>query len=315
MPGYKEASETILKFLRVDTYPLAIQFVRSEEEFPDQARRVGAFGIKMAICQAVSLARKNGLTLAVTPRDINCASGLRRAVAPFSSMAGSARSMSSRLAQGQRIPGRDDLVRPGIRQAAATGIGTAQPMHGSAVGGTRQPCCRTGSAVQHQQRTAQCGGAVRRPGVHAHHRLGARLQGQQARQRQLVADGVHAPPGHARQMRQPALLARRSGQQHARGRQACTQRGDQRLPVRISINPDELHRHPLRLGLSMDVTVNITHRNGPMLPQHAVTRPVAQTDVYANEISGADAAAARIIAATQAAIGAEPAVAAAHTKR
>lgn len=89
----------------------------------------------------------------------------------------------------------------------------------------------------------------------------------------------------------------------------------QRLPVRISINPDELHRHPLRLGLSMNVTVNITHRNGPMLPQHAVTRPVAQTDVYANEISGADAAAARIIAATQAAIGAEPAVAAAHTKR
>jgi len=76
MPGYREASEIILKFLRVDTYPLAVQFVRNEEEFPDQARRVGAFGIKMAICQAVSLARKNGLNLAVTPRDINCASGL-----------------------------------------------------------------------------------------------------------------------------------------------------------------------------------------------------------------------------------------------
>lgn len=71
-----EANHTILRFLRVDTHPLAIKFVSSEEEFPSEANRIGAFGIKIATCQATSIARKFGWTMAVTPMDINCASGL-----------------------------------------------------------------------------------------------------------------------------------------------------------------------------------------------------------------------------------------------
>lgn len=32
----------------------------------------------------------------------------------------------------------------------------------------------------------------------------------------------------------------------------------QRLPVRIALNPDDLKQHPLRVGLSMDVTINVS---------------------------------------------------------
>jgi membrane fusion protein (multidrug efflux system) len=32
----------------------------------------------------------------------------------------------------------------------------------------------------------------------------------------------------------------------------------QRLPVRIGLNPDELNQHPLRIGLSMSVTVRVS---------------------------------------------------------
>jgi membrane fusion protein, multidrug efflux system len=34
----------------------------------------------------------------------------------------------------------------------------------------------------------------------------------------------------------------------------------QRLPVRIALDPQELEQHPLRVGLSMDATIDISHR-------------------------------------------------------
>jgi membrane fusion protein, multidrug efflux system len=33
----------------------------------------------------------------------------------------------------------------------------------------------------------------------------------------------------------------------------------QRLPVRIALEPDELRDHPLRVGLSMNVTIDTSH--------------------------------------------------------
>jgi membrane fusion protein (multidrug efflux system) len=33
----------------------------------------------------------------------------------------------------------------------------------------------------------------------------------------------------------------------------------QRLPVRIALQPDELRAHPLRVGLSMVATIDLTH--------------------------------------------------------
>ena len=81
----------------------------------------------------------------------------------------------------------------------------------------------------------------------------------------------------------------------------------QRLPVRIAVDPAELRRHPLRLGLSMNTQVDIRDRKGPMLAPQPADRPVASTRVYADELAGADAAASAIIEATAKAAGAGPA--------
>ena len=71
----------------------------------------------------------------------------------------------------------------------------------------------------------------------------------------------------------------------------------QRLPVRIDLNPAELRKHPLRVGLSMSVEVNLHHQNGAALATQPPTRPVLQTRVYAGQMDAADALIARIIRA------------------
>ena len=69
----------------------------------------------------------------------------------------------------------------------------------------------------------------------------------------------------------------------------------QRVPVRIALDDRELVRHPLRVGLSTDVTVDIRDDSGPVLSPATATTPAAQTDVYDRMASKADAEAARII--------------------
>ena len=71
----------------------------------------------------------------------------------------------------------------------------------------------------------------------------------------------------------------------------------QRLPVRIDLDPAELRKHPLRVGLSMSVEVNLHHQNGAALATQPPTRPVLQTRVYAGQMDAADALIARIIRA------------------
>lgn len=70
----------------------------------------------------------------------------------------------------------------------------------------------------------------------------------------------------------------------------------QRVPVRISLDDNELDTHPLRVGLSATVTVNITDDSGAVLAAKG-TQPVAQTRVYDQMAAKADAAAAKIIEA------------------
>ena len=69
----------------------------------------------------------------------------------------------------------------------------------------------------------------------------------------------------------------------------------QRLPVRISIDPRDLDKHPLRVGLSMDVSVNLHNQSGPVLSQQPVLHPVFSTDVYARSKAEADQLIDRII--------------------
>ena len=84
----------------------------------------------------------------------------------------------------------------------------------------------------------------------------------------------------------------------------------QRVPVRITLDNGELDRHPLRIGLSSDVTVDITDDRGPVLAAPDGSRaPIAQTSVYDQMASKADAEADRVI---QANLGAPGKAASAH---
>jgi membrane fusion protein, multidrug efflux system len=67
----------------------------------------------------------------------------------------------------------------------------------------------------------------------------------------------------------------------------------QRLPVRIGLDPQELEKHPLRIGLSMNVDVTIKNDLGGQLGPAQNT--VYQTDVFAKYGDEADAEIARII--------------------
>lgn len=73
----------------------------------------------------------------------------------------------------------------------------------------------------------------------------------------------------------------------------------QRIPVRISLDPKELATHPLRIGLSMRVTVDIEHAEGNSLTNSGQIRNQAaySTDVFDVTAHKADAEIARIIAA------------------
>jgi membrane fusion protein, multidrug efflux system len=71
----------------------------------------------------------------------------------------------------------------------------------------------------------------------------------------------------------------------------------QRVPVRIALDNKELDKHPLRIGLSTDVTVDISNDQGSVLANTSAQQPVAQTDVYEQMASKADAEADRIVRA------------------
>jgi membrane fusion protein, multidrug efflux system len=67
----------------------------------------------------------------------------------------------------------------------------------------------------------------------------------------------------------------------------------QRLPVRISLDPQELAKHPLRIGLSMQVDVNIKQDGGQL---GEAPNTVYSTNVFEKYGDQADAEIARIIA-------------------
>jgi membrane fusion protein, multidrug efflux system len=70
----------------------------------------------------------------------------------------------------------------------------------------------------------------------------------------------------------------------------------QRLPVRIALDPAELRSHPLRIGLSMDVTIDTHDRSGAELSTLPEAKAISATNVYAQNIKAADARVAQIIA-------------------
>ncbi len=62
----------------------------------------------------------------------------------------------------------------------------------------------------------------------------------------------------------------------------------QRLPVRIGLEPGELQQHPLFLGLSTTVAVDVHDQSGAPLSKQPVWQAALHTDAYASQDAGAD---------------------------
>jgi len=71
----------------------------------------------------------------------------------------------------------------------------------------------------------------------------------------------------------------------------------QRVPVRITLNPEEVRAHPLRVGLSMEAEVDVGNTDGKMLADAPRAGAVAQTAVFDQLNRTADGMVQRIIAA------------------
>ncbi|WP_039056512.1 efflux RND transporter periplasmic adaptor subunit [Enterobacter sp. Bisph1] len=69
----------------------------------------------------------------------------------------------------------------------------------------------------------------------------------------------------------------------------------QRLPVRITLDPHDMQKHPLRVGLSMFARVDIRNPQGDLLPPKTVAAPRFTTDVYQNALDNADRLVAKIL--------------------
>ena len=74
----------------------------------------------------------------------------------------------------------------------------------------------------------------------------------------------------------------------------------QRVPVRIHINAEELTKHPLRVGLSTQVNVNLHDQSGPVLAQQPPQQASYTTQVYDRQLVEADQLIARVIHANSA---------------
>ncbi|OYT93629.1 MAG: EmrA/EmrK family multidrug efflux transporter periplasmic adaptor subunit [Burkholderiales bacterium PBB3] len=71
----------------------------------------------------------------------------------------------------------------------------------------------------------------------------------------------------------------------------------QRVPVRIALSVEQLQANPLRVGLSMEATIDVTDKGGKALADAPRSAPMVQTQVFAALDTKADAEVRRVIAA------------------
>ncbi|EJM12505.1 multidrug resistance efflux pump [Pseudomonas sp. GM18] len=76
----------------------------------------------------------------------------------------------------------------------------------------------------------------------------------------------------------------------------------QRVPVRIHINAEELAKHPLRVGLSTQVEVNLRDQSGPVLAQQPPQKASFSTSIYDRQLAEADAMITQLIHDNSAAV-------------
>jgi membrane fusion protein (multidrug efflux system) len=73
----------------------------------------------------------------------------------------------------------------------------------------------------------------------------------------------------------------------------------QRVPVRVTLDAAQLAKHPLRVGLSMEATVDVTRQDGKNLAEAPRAAALVETTVFAALDSGAAEEVRRIVAAHQ----------------
>ena len=71
----------------------------------------------------------------------------------------------------------------------------------------------------------------------------------------------------------------------------------QRVPVRVLLDAAQLSQNPLRVGLSMEATVDVSNKDGKMLADAPRAAALVQTAVYESVDKGADDEVRRVIAA------------------
>lgn len=71
----------------------------------------------------------------------------------------------------------------------------------------------------------------------------------------------------------------------------------QRVPVRIALDPAEVTAHPLRVGLSIEVSVDVSNQDGKSLADVPRSAPVASTSVFNAQMRDADAYVNEIVSA------------------
>ncbi|MGY2341823.1 HlyD family secretion protein [Pseudomonas sp. SDO5532_S415] len=76
----------------------------------------------------------------------------------------------------------------------------------------------------------------------------------------------------------------------------------QRVPVRIHVNAQELAKHPLRVGLSTVVDVDLRDQSGPVLAQQPPQKASFSTNIYDRQLAEADAMITQLIHDNSAAV-------------
>ncbi len=71
----------------------------------------------------------------------------------------------------------------------------------------------------------------------------------------------------------------------------------QRVPVRVEIDPEQLKKYPLRIGLSMEATVDIHNKDGAVIATAPRVAPAYSTPVFDTDVRDAEALISKIVRA------------------
>jgi uncharacterized protein (DUF169 family) len=73
---YHELGKKLNENLHFQTFPLAIRFLKSKQDFPAKVRRPSALNMKIAMCQGYTFARRIGWTMGLAEEDMKCTPNL-----------------------------------------------------------------------------------------------------------------------------------------------------------------------------------------------------------------------------------------------